>query len=324
MIKTPACILFLLISAGINLAQDSHYSQFYAAPLSMNPALTGAEICPRIVLNYRDQSPVNPLAYNTYSFAFDRFVPSLHGGFGFFLTNDRQADGIINSLHLAFCYSYAIPLSDKLMMRTGFQGGLIQRSYHPEKMVFPDMLNPNGQLLPSSETPASGGHTLADFSAGLVFYSRKFYLGGAIHHINQPGNRLNHFDQAIYPIRYTLHLGGRIDLFHHGLVKERLSLNPGVIFLQQQQFSQLNYGISLARKLLNVGIWLRNDLRFENHTYIFSVGFVLSKLKIAYTYDLNSSRLLRQLMTAHEVSLAWKLSCKTKERKYKPVPCPEF
>ena len=38
-------------------AQDPQFSQYYAAPLYLNPAFTGSEMLPRIGANYRNQWP---------------------------------------------------------------------------------------------------------------------------------------------------------------------------------------------------------------------------------------------------------------------------
>ncbi|MEL7160766.1 MAG: type IX secretion system membrane protein PorP/SprF, partial [Bacteroidota bacterium] len=49
--------LFVFLAAcGLGLqAQDPMFSQFYAAPLRLNPALAGVSTAPRVALNYRTQ-----------------------------------------------------------------------------------------------------------------------------------------------------------------------------------------------------------------------------------------------------------------------------
>ncbi|WP_287060456.1 type IX secretion system membrane protein PorP/SprF, partial [Algoriphagus sp.] len=38
-------------------AQDPQYSQYYAAPLYLNPAMAGGELTGRVGFNYRNQWP---------------------------------------------------------------------------------------------------------------------------------------------------------------------------------------------------------------------------------------------------------------------------
>ena len=44
----------MFLGTMVAMAQDPHFSQFYANPLYLNPALTGSSIGPRYLLNYRN------------------------------------------------------------------------------------------------------------------------------------------------------------------------------------------------------------------------------------------------------------------------------
>ena len=59
-------------------AQDIHFSQFYMAPLNLNPALTGLMNCnQRLSANYRNQwaSVLRDKAFQTYNVAYDSRIP---------------------------------------------------------------------------------------------------------------------------------------------------------------------------------------------------------------------------------------------------------
>ena len=87
-------ILFLLFLSFQASAQDPVYTQFYAAPLQLNPAFTGTTYAPRFGLIYRNQLPsFAGNAYETYSASYDQFVPDLNSGFGFFVASDDQGEG---------------------------------------------------------------------------------------------------------------------------------------------------------------------------------------------------------------------------------------
>ncbi|MGB5929648.1 MAG: type IX secretion system membrane protein PorP/SprF, partial [Cyclobacteriaceae bacterium] len=63
-------VFLLLLIVGIlpeSIAQDPQFSQYYAAPLYLNPAFTGASGQGRAGLNYRNQWPSIDANFTTYS-----------------------------------------------------------------------------------------------------------------------------------------------------------------------------------------------------------------------------------------------------------------
>src|SRR3974390_955108 len=79
------------------LAQDPHFTQFYANPIYLNPAFAGSHRCPRVVFNYRNQWPNITGTFVTTSFSYDMRVEALSGGLGFHFLNDRAGIGTINT-----------------------------------------------------------------------------------------------------------------------------------------------------------------------------------------------------------------------------------
>ncbi|MEJ0030308.1 MAG: type IX secretion system membrane protein PorP/SprF [Bacteroidota bacterium] len=49
--------LLVLLGADLASAQDAQFSQFYAAPLYLNPAFAGSTNQGRVGMNYRNQWP---------------------------------------------------------------------------------------------------------------------------------------------------------------------------------------------------------------------------------------------------------------------------
>jgi hypothetical protein len=68
-------------------AQDPQFSQYYQAPLYMNPGFTGITPQQRFVLNNRIQWPNLPQAFTTYAASYDIFVDELRSGFGILATS---------------------------------------------------------------------------------------------------------------------------------------------------------------------------------------------------------------------------------------------
>ena len=67
--------LFVVFSLSKVLAQDPVFSQFFAAPLQLNPAFAGVSHAPRFMLNHRNQWPTWPNAYQTYAIAYEQALP---------------------------------------------------------------------------------------------------------------------------------------------------------------------------------------------------------------------------------------------------------
>jgi len=73
LLRFSMVVLMLSTLSGTSSAQDFHYSQFYNAPLHLNPALTGifrGDI--RAMGNYKSQWTDVPVDYKTVTLAVDK------------------------------------------------------------------------------------------------------------------------------------------------------------------------------------------------------------------------------------------------------------
>src|SRR6185369_3953361 len=91
----------LLFSVMVK-AQDPHFSQFFASPLTLNPAFTGKfDGSWRLAANHRDQWPSIPKAYVTTSASLDfailkdRLPQGDVFGIGFSGLSDQSADAAL-------------------------------------------------------------------------------------------------------------------------------------------------------------------------------------------------------------------------------------
>ena len=70
-----------LMAFGFNTyGQDPQYSQYYAAPLYLNPAFAGAELATRVGVNYRNQWPGMDANFSTFSAYGDAFLEEYNVG----------------------------------------------------------------------------------------------------------------------------------------------------------------------------------------------------------------------------------------------------
>src|SRR4028118_1209504 len=95
------CFLILLAEAH---AQDPHFSQFFASPLTLNPALTGKfDGNLRVAGNYRNQWPTINRAFTTSAVSVDfpimteRIAENDRLAMGIMGYTDQQADGALKN-----------------------------------------------------------------------------------------------------------------------------------------------------------------------------------------------------------------------------------
>ena len=87
---------------------DPQFSQFYAAPLLINPGFTGATAEHRVIFNGRIQWPNLPKAYQTMAFSYDMFRPELRSGFGLQFLTDKAGSAGLRYTTARLNYSYKI------------------------------------------------------------------------------------------------------------------------------------------------------------------------------------------------------------------------
>ena len=100
-------------------AQDPQYSQYYAAPLYLNPAMAGAELMGRVGFNYRNQWPSLDAQFTTFSAYYDTYLPEYNSGIGVHVMQDTEGASQLRSTSVSAMYSYELRLADNLYFRPG-------------------------------------------------------------------------------------------------------------------------------------------------------------------------------------------------------------
>ena len=105
---------FLLIigltSSFLAFAQDPEFSQYYAAPLYLNPAFAGTSTDHRFIANYRNQWPNIARGYVTTAISYDYNLYQYNSGVGFLATLDKAGTAGMKSSQFNFLYSYGLKL----------------------------------------------------------------------------------------------------------------------------------------------------------------------------------------------------------------------
>src|SRR5882672_57041 len=121
------CVFILLGCQGVT-AQDPQFSQFYAAPLYLNPAFAGSTGQARVGMNYRNQWPAIDANFTTFSAYGDFYIEEKNSGVGFIINRDREGIFGMTSTSVGLQYSYDLKLTSKFSFRPGFQAAVYNRA----------------------------------------------------------------------------------------------------------------------------------------------------------------------------------------------------
>lgn len=322
----------MLGSIMTSFAQDPQFSQFYANPLYLNPALAGAADCGRINLNYRNQWPGLSNAYATYNVSYDQSLPGINSGFGVLVMSDQQGDGALSRTSAAAFYAYKLKVSEPIVINFGIKAAYYQEHLNWEKLIFADQINSaTGEISgPTSETPPSSMDiSVMDFSAGAVMsYYDMFFVGLAVDHLTQP--QLSFYDNpdSKLNMKITGHGSVNINLTQGmlgGYDEDDIMLQPSILYMQQGKFHQLNAGLYVNKYPFVVGAYFRHN--FQNPDAVIAlVGLTYNSLRFGYSYDITMSNVGGKAGGAHEISLAWDFCIykQQKRRRIRAINSPSF
>lgn len=316
---------------GVTQAQDPEFSQFYANPLYLNPALAGSTECGRLGLNYRSQYPSLSKAYVTYNIAYDQSLPGMNSGIGFIVMSDAQGDGALVRNSISAIYAYKLQVSNPVLISFGVKGGYYQEYLNWDKLTFGDQINPTtGNISPTTleSPPINDNISVIDFSAGAVMsYLDQFFFGVAVDHINQPSLSFYDNDSKL-PMKIAFHGGAIINASEGGLGNASggdVVIQPNLLYMQQENFRQLNVGLYVKKYPFVLGSWFRHN--FENPDAVVAlIGITYNNFRVGYSYDFTVSQMGGQAGGAHEISFAWDF-CVYKEsarRRIRAINSPSF
>jgi type IX secretion system PorP/SprF family membrane protein len=333
-------ISVLIVTAAS--AQDPQFSQYYQAPLYMNPGFTGITPQQRLVINHRVQWPNLPQAFSTYAASYDLFIEELRSGVGVLFTTDKMGSASWRTTTFGLLYSYKIRLTKNLVFSPGLYFGYGTNGIDRNKLRLGDGLQYERPGKPYSSTDVEqfkiSQQSYFDFGSGFLLYSRKLWLGASFQHMNQPNlSVLN--DISRLPMKTSVHGGLKIPLKGRGLRTQTAKidyLTPSFIYrMQGSSFSQFDFGLNYHIDPVSVGVWYRGKPFQKNvintiyqDAMILQLGMYLKNFTIGYSYDFTVSELQTSTGGAHEISIVYEFTSKpvrrTVKKKYKLIPCPTF
>ena len=335
MLKKLAAFVVIILSFCASVqAQDPEFSQFYAAPMNLNPALAGVAYGPRFSMIYRNEWPNIDKGFVTYALSYDQHISKINSGIGVLFMYDRVANGLLNNYHLRINYAYQFRLGRGVGMQVGMYGGYIGRSINWAQFTFNDQIDPvfgfqdiQGIPNPTTEPVETYNQNINmfDAGAGFVVYSKLLYGGFAFSHINYPKEAFTeNAEDFRLTVKSTLHAGMDINL----TPKKRRSDNrlmPNIMFQAQGSSLALNAGTYVNLSKFFTGVFYRYNIG-NSDAVIGLVGVKINYLRIGYSYDVTLSKLEISSGGAHEVTLSLNLGAENgpfdPSRKTRKLECP--
>lgn len=333
-------ILSLVVCAAlvsVSRAQDPNFSQFFASPLTLNPALTGKfDGLYRVAGNYRNQWPAFNNAFTTGTLSFDMSImrdrlPDIDRfGVGLMGFTDRSGNGILVNNYASVAVSYHKGLDEDgyHQVGAGFQTSFVNKRLDITKVVFEDQLTPLGFTGVTSEVFSNDQVNVKyfDVNAG-IFYNgstngyNNFYLGASMYHINRPKET---FQGGQYYLagRITLQAGGRIPVGPYNYL--HIAANHSMQAKATNTVVGGAYALNVNADEENpVNVYFGSWYRF-NDAVIPYLGLEFGDFHIGATYDINTSSLKPGTNTRGGAEISLIYIRKPEDPSLKKLNCPKF
>ena len=347
-LSTAVVAILTCVSAT---AQDVHLTQFYASPLTLNPALTGGfDGQLRAGVNYRDQyRGLLPSPFVTTSAALDFRFPLAFGGrsqgdaaaVGVMFMSDRvrEYDFSTNLVVVSGGFHKMLDERTNQILSVGLSAGIGQRNVNYGNLTWQDefTIRPNGTIGYFGDTRESlpaNNLSYGDFSVGINYsYAPRnapgIYAGVAAHHINQPNISFyrdldeNAVEEPL-DMKLTFHVAGTLPL------NSTMRLLPRALVQSQGESFEALVGSNIrfqfdeySTTALHLGSWVRGVRTVEDFAadaVVALVGLEYKGVLLGTSYDLGLSQFTagNRGQGAFEISLAYlgnyendSLSCPT-------------
>lgn len=339
-----ALVVFAFL-AQMAWAQDVHFSQNFATPIFINPAMNGimnGDV--RVNVAYRNQwssllsnRPFRTLfASGDVAFRGLRDADRLAGGL--MVYNDRGGIVGINTTYISAAAAYNVALSDMAYISLGMTGGVMQKHIDLNEAQF------GSQYDGDSYNPDLG--TGEDFSqiniwrpsvgAGALFYymptrRNSVFMGMGMYHLLHSDYAFTDQTRDLQKGKISAQVGGSFAM------GEQWDIVPSIYYIKQQQHYKLDAGTfvryiftrdrrSGLEKAFNIGTWTRLTGGESGGVVAIIPAAKLDyeNISVGISYDLTTGTLNSANGGSGGVELTVSYVAKTRENRKKFTACPRF
>lgn len=296
-LKIYVAMLLSIATLNLKAQTDPHFSQYYAYPLWLNPALTGViDGDYRASVNFKQQWGAISNSFLTGGASFD-VAPTKNFAFGATILNQRAGELDFNYLTALVSGSYRLRfgLEGLQMISFGLQAGFVNRSFDLSQGRFGNQFNPitgyDGGMF-NGESFSSTSSFVPDINAGIMYFDGNpnqnvnVFVGASAAHLNRPIERFTE-NSARTPIRFTAHGGARIR------ASEILDIVPNGLVMYQGNTNEISVG-AYAQLMVNnqSNILFGGNYRVKDAAIAF-VGLQFKNMVFGLSYDVNTSTFQR-------------------------------
>lgn len=335
MFKKLNLSLIFFVSVFVAFAQDPHFSQFFASPLTLNPAFTGKfNGNYRFAANYRNQWPTINNAFITatgsldFRVAQDRLPKNDAFGVGVLFLTDASANGAVsfNYATLSTAYHKGLDEEGYHQISVGVQATYASLMINTSKLLFADQLTILGFTGVTSEifNNATLSSKYIDINAGFLYSGsttdrNNFYFGVSLYHINRPKQTFTGAGYVINP-RATIQAGTYFPL------GPASNLNLSALQTFQGGATETMLGgafqfIANSNDEKPTSFYAGGWMRFKD-ALIPYIGLEVGDWRLGATYDINTSSL--QTASVRQGGFEISLIYAFKPNVDRPINCPKF
>ncbi len=335
--------ILVLLSFGLR-AQDIHFSQYNASPLTLNPAQTGNFDCDfRAGVNYRNQWASVASPFVTYAGFFDMPLKNVGGfdegdqiGAGLYLFNDRAGEGIMSNFQVVLngAYHKALGANAQHRLSLGVGLGFMQKRLDQSRLIWGSQWTGDG----FDPTQSSGenfvdGTSFGNFNidVGLMFKSSAldgrlaYEAGGTIFHLTTPTeNFLTTGEENELGMRY---LGHARAIY---MINDKFSVMPSLLYMNQSKAQEMIAGSDFGYQINSGGFMgtasIGAHYRFDD-AVIAVVGLDYQNFRFGFSYDITTSSLTNAVnggVGGFELSLIYRACSLPIIPKEYIMPCPRY
>ncbi len=317
--------------------QDAQLSQFYNAPLYINPAFTGSIELSRVGFNQRIQWPTLAQTIETSSVYYDNHFANTPHGIGVIATRTRESIARLKYTYVGLQYAYRLDLNENWVFQLGTEARYFQKDADFEELLFSDQIDlSTGNINNVSQEFISGQYLVSgfDLAVGGVLFSNSSWLGASVFHLTEPDDSFLGNDESRIPRYISIHAGHKFYL-KKGKRRNTLSysfqersISMAANYKSQGPFTQVDVGMQTYLEPIYFGLWYRgiplssSGSVNRNEAVIMLFGFQLREgLNVGYSYDFTVSELRGASGGSHEISISLLFGDIRRLRKRVKLPC---